>query len=198
MGPRAEVLAPIRAKASVRCAEALRLRQSGLTYKAIGEQLGGISHTMAMYLVRRGEREVGRDVSEAAWKRAAEEEQVNREAEKARIHAAWEAEDRAREAAAEASLKRAEDRLKRAWGRWQVKMYQARPARIAEPGEDNIVLGHALQQLWRQFIEPHGAWRRPLVGPYRRLHDWLDWRGSAGVTYRNIPGQLVSEWRVSA
>jgi hypothetical protein len=61
-----------------------------------------------------------------------------------------------------------------------------------------IVHAHALQQLWRQFIESHGAWRRPLVGPYRPLHDWLDWRGSAGVTYRNVPGRLEPEWRVSA
>jgi hypothetical protein len=64
--------------------------------------------------------------------------------------------------------------------------------------DPDIVHAHALQQLWRQFIEPHGAWRRPLVGPYRPLHDWLDWRGSAGVTYRNLPGRLEPEWRVSA
>jgi hypothetical protein len=78
-----------------------------------------------------------------------EEKQANREAEKARIHAAWEAEERAQEAAAEASLKRAGDRLKRAWGRWQKKMYQARLARTAEPSGYDI----ALQQLWRQSVE---------------------------------------------
>jgi hypothetical protein len=179
----AQRFAEIRAKSSIRCAEALKLRESGLTFKAIGERYG-ISGTMASYLVRRGTREVGEDVSETGWLRRAEEARTDREREQA--------ERRVAEAAAEAafrnSRKRARDRLKRAWGRWQVEMYQQRLARTAEPGGDDMVLAHALQQLWRQFIEP----RRP---PVAQPPPWLQWTDTAGITYRDVPGRLEPEWR---
>jgi hypothetical protein len=155
---REQRLEEVWARSRIRAAEALRLRREGLTYRAIGEQLG-IGPAMASAWVFRGER------YENGYS---------------------DAEERA-------------ERIERQ-RRDSLAVYLARVEREPQPSPEwrAIVHAHAQQQLWRQFIEPHGAWRRPLVGPYRPLHDWLDWRGSAGVTYRNVPGQLAPEWRVSA
>jgi hypothetical protein len=92
----------------------------------------------------------------------------------------------------------AKERAKRK-RRDSLAVYLARVEREPQPSREEraIVRAHAEQQLWRAFVEPHGAWRRPIVGPYRPLHDWLDWRGSAGVTYRDVPGRLEPEWRAS-
>lgn len=186
----AKHFAQMRAKRSIRCAEALQLRQSGLTFKVIGEHFG-VSPTMASCLVRRGAHEIerGLDVSETGWMLLAEKEKAEERAEMAQWEAKRKAEEQAAERAVRACQAKSRDGLKRAWGRWQVEMYQARPARIAEPAGDDVVCGHALQQLWRQFIEP----RTPPVG---HPPTWLRWTDTAGVTYRDVPGRLVPEWRI--
>jgi hypothetical protein len=174
--------------ANERCAEAVALRDAGWKLKDIGKKMG-VSVERVRQLEMKGRRIAWLQTPEGA---AELERQL---AEEAAAEAVW--------AARRASIKRArdaaQDRLKPRRGESRAA-YEARLAATA-PGvnyDPDIVHAHALQQLWRQFIEPHGAWRRPLVGPYRPLHDWLDWRGSAGVTYRNIPGRLEPEWRVSA
>ena len=59
--------------------------------------------------------------------------------------------------------------------------------------------GRAHRELWYAFTSG-GVWRRPRNWRNRNggLHAWIDWRGHAGITYRNLPGQLLPEWRVSA
>jgi hypothetical protein len=59
--------------------------------------------------------------------------------------------------------------------------------------------GRAHRELWYAFTTG-GVWRRPRNWRNRNgsLHAWIDWRGHAGITYRNIPGRLVPEWRTSA
>lgn len=46
----------IQGKGYLRACEALRLRRAGLTFKAIGEQLGNVTSERAKQLVRKGER----------------------------------------------------------------------------------------------------------------------------------------------
>jgi len=170
-----------------RCAKALALRDEGWKLKDIGKEMG-VGVERARQLVMKGRRMVWFRSPEgvAARKLQQAKERAEKQAQKARDDR-WKRERKAEQ-----------DRLKRRRGESRAA-YDERILRTTPVYYDpDIVHQHALQQLWRQFIEPHGAWRRPLVGPYRPLHDWLDWRGSAGITYRNVPGQLLPEWRVSA
>jgi hypothetical protein len=83
----------------------------------------------------------------------------------------------------------------------EVKLAAQRAAALAawEAEEARYEAGRAHRELWYAFTTG-GVWRRPRSWRNRNgsLHAWIDWRGHAGITYRNLPGQLLPEWRVSA
>jgi len=162
--------------ARARYAKVLTLRNEGWRLKDIAKEMG-----VSIERVRQMEM-TGRRI---AWYQTPE-------------GAAELAKEQAEKQVAEAAQAARRDRLKRARAD-SLAVYLARVEREPQPSPEQraIVRAHAEQQLWRQFIEPHGAWRRPLIGPQRSLHDWLNWRGSAGVTYRNVTGQFEPEWRAS-